>query len=141
MLVVDASVVVNAMLSQRFTAEAVRWMETSVPIMAPDFMRLEVANALWKIENAGLIDDQEAELVWGHFLAGDIRFIPDLDHLDRAREIARSLDHPAYDCIYLAVAEAHKATLVTADRRLYQVAAARPDICAVSWVEDHPPQP
>jgi predicted nucleic acid-binding protein len=32
--------------------------------------------------------------------------------------IARDLDHPDYDCFYLALAEQRQATLVTADRRL-----------------------
>ncbi len=32
--------------------------------------------------------------------------------------ISRALDHPAYDCFYLALAEARDAPMVTADRRL-----------------------
>lgn len=32
--------------------------------------------------------------------------------------IARRLDQPVYDCLYLAFAEARQATLVTADRHL-----------------------
>ncbi|HSA82594.1 MAG TPA: type II toxin-antitoxin system VapC family toxin [Geminicoccaceae bacterium] len=35
----------------------------------------------------------------------------------RAAALARELDHPIYDCLYLAQAE-EKATMVTADRRL-----------------------
>nr|WP_294519284.1 type II toxin-antitoxin system VapC family toxin [uncultured Rhodopila sp.] len=36
----------------------------------------------------------------------------------RAVTISRELDHPVYDCFYLALAEAREATLVTADARL-----------------------
>ena len=32
--------------------------------------------------------------------------------------IAGQLDHPGYDCLYLALAEAEQADLVTADTRL-----------------------
>jgi predicted nucleic acid-binding protein len=32
--------------------------------------------------------------------------------------ISRALDHPVYDCFYLALAEDRHATLVTADGRL-----------------------
>ncbi len=139
-LTIDASVLVNAMTKQRLTAAAVRWMELPVPILAPEFMRIEVANALWKIENAGLMNSQEADLVWRHVLASDIRFIPDRDYMDRARGIARELKHPIYDCIYLAVAAAHEATLVTADRRLYEVARDQANSYTVAWVEDDPPE-
>ena len=36
----------------------------------------------------------------------------------RAAAIALELDHPVYDCFYLALSEAQNAALVSADRRL-----------------------
>jgi predicted nucleic acid-binding protein len=36
----------------------------------------------------------------------------------QALELARTLDHPTYDCLYVALALREEATLVTADRRL-----------------------
>jgi predicted nucleic acid-binding protein len=36
----------------------------------------------------------------------------------RALELAFALDHPVYDCFYLALAEAEQVGLVTADGRL-----------------------
>jgi predicted nucleic acid-binding protein len=36
----------------------------------------------------------------------------------RALELALNLDHPVYDCFYLALAEAETAQMVTADRHL-----------------------
>ena len=44
----------------------------------------------------------------------------------RALAIAEELRHPAYDCFYLALAEAKDARLVTADRRFAQRLAATP---------------
>ncbi|CAK0765212.1 hypothetical protein CCP3SC1_450009 [Gammaproteobacteria bacterium] len=38
--------------------------------------------------------------------------------LDTATQIAIMLDHPAYDCLYLAMAEAEQTRFVTADDRL-----------------------
>ncbi len=38
----------------------------------------------------------------------------------RAAAISMLLDHPAYNCFYLALAEQRRATMVTADRRLIQ---------------------
>ncbi len=143
-LVLDASIVVNVVTTQRLTIAAERWMELPVEILAPDFLRIEVANALWKVENAGLMDSRNADLAWRHIQHGDIRFIPDREHLDRARVLARNLHHPIYDCLYLAVAEAHEATLITADRRLHGVAVEAAQVqgtgYTVAWVEDEPPQ-
>src|SRR2546425_12536168 len=38
--------------------------------------------------------------------------------LTRAMDIARRLNHPVYDCVYLALAAREHASFVTADRRL-----------------------
>lgn len=38
--------------------------------------------------------------------------------IGRALKIARQIDHPVYDCLYLATAERWEADFVTADKRL-----------------------
>ncbi len=38
--------------------------------------------------------------------------------LARARHWCSLLDHPAYDCLYIALAEQQNATLITAEQRL-----------------------
>ena len=43
----------------------------------------------------------------------------------RASTIALELDHPVYDCIYLACTEIEGVPLVTADRRLQAVSKGR----------------
>ena len=39
------------------------------------------------------------------------------EHIDRAAQIAVEIDHPVYDCLYVACAEATASALITADRR------------------------
>jgi len=41
-----------------------------------------------------------------------------------AMALSLDLDHPVYDCLYLAAAVAHEAPLLTADRALYAKAVA-----------------
>ena len=48
----------------------------------------------------------------------DVELEPMRPLLVRATELAIGLDHPAYDCIYLALAEELSRDLVTADERL-----------------------
>jgi predicted nucleic acid-binding protein len=50
----------------------------------------------------------------------------------RAAALARKLDHPVYDCLYLALAEAEGAPLVTADRRFLPLARRTAGIARVS---------
>ena len=47
-----------------------------------------------------------------------LEFRPTAPLASRAIELALELDHPVYDCFYLALAEAEKTELVTADLRL-----------------------
>jgi len=44
--------------------------------------------------------------------------VPVEDLRNRALELAIELDHPIYDCFYLALAERERCPLVTADKRL-----------------------
>ena len=47
---------------------------------------------------------------------------------DEALRIAVAINHPAYDCFYLALARREAAPLVTADKRLAAAAQRVPDI-------------
>ena len=44
----------------------------------------------------------------------------------RAAALAHQLDHPVYDCFYLALSERRDVPLVTADRRLIAKVAGTP---------------
>ena len=48
---------------------------------------------------------------------------PDRHLQAEALALACHLDHPVYDCLYLALARREAAVLVTADQRLQQLAA------------------
>ena len=58
--------------------------------------------------------DAGADLV----AAADVELAPMRALLEPAAELAISMDHPAYDCTYLALAESLSCDLVTADVKL-----------------------
>ena len=59
------------------------------------------------------------------------RLIPSSSLLSRAAHWCLELDHPAYDCLYVALAEQERATLITADQRLLsKLALPRPGLPA-----------
>jgi predicted nucleic acid-binding protein len=54
---------------------------------------------------------------------GHVALTRDAELLDAAAVIAERELHPVYDCLYLALARRHEATLATFDRRLMGLAA------------------
>ncbi len=58
---------------------------------------------------------------------------------ERAFDIAFTLGHPVYDCLYLACAEASDAVLVTADRRFHAAVQGGPYAELVCHLLDFPP--
>ena len=84
---------------------------------------VECANILWKKARQGEFSKDEVAFA-GRLLANaDIEIVPARPLIHAAIEIALFLDHPAYDCLYLALAEWRDAPFVTADTRLFNKAA------------------
>jgi predicted nucleic acid-binding protein len=92
-------------------------------LLAPELIIAEVISAAWKQRRRGGIDDAQFDDIVIRIADGPIDCRPLRPLALRAAALARELDHPLYDCLYLALAEAEDAPLVTADRRL--VAAVR----------------
>jgi predicted nucleic acid-binding protein len=99
-----------------------------VELFAPDLIYAEIASALWKYVRANqlkLADARDA-----------LTALPDrLDTMvemaslsDEALQIAVTLNHPVYNCFYLALARREKAALVTSDKRLAAAAQSLPDV-------------
>lgn len=117
-LVVDASVACKWFVEEKDSAAAEALLGSGASLLAPDLLAPEFVNVAWTKLRRGEIGEAQAkamvaglpnlfdELVPSHTLAG------------QAFAIATALDHPAYDCFYLALAKAHGGRLVTADRRL-----------------------
>lgn len=92
---------------------------TTLPeLVAPDLMLAEVGNALWKkVRNGEIAPDGVAERIESlPLLLDDVYEIA--PRLVPAFRIARQLDHPVYDCIYIALALELGVRLVTADMKL-----------------------
>ena len=77
------------------------------------------AEALLEDHAAGRRDPMAPDLVIAEFTNGIWKKIR---RAERALDLALALDHPVYDCLYLAAAIAHEASLVTADRTLARAA-------------------
>lgn len=117
-IVVDASVALKWFLPEPDSAMAEDLLGGNATLVAPTLIVSEVCNATWKRLRRGETTVQHAEWVPDRIGTVGMLLIPDETLAAAAMQIARRLDHPVYDCFYLALAEQRDATMVTADRRL-----------------------
>jgi len=86
-------------------------------LLAPELPVAECANILWqKVQRRGLLRD-EALLAARLPRGADIELLPTQALLEAAADLAVELDHPAYDCRYLAPAVASDCSFVSTDER------------------------
>ena len=122
-LVVDASVALKWFVDEDGSPRAVSLLSSGEPMIAPDLVVAEVCNAAWKSLRRREIDAAQFDEIAANVSRAFARLVS-LDQLiRRAAVLAREMDHPIYDCLYLALAEAEDVAMVTADQRL--VAAVR----------------
>jgi predicted nucleic acid-binding protein len=118
-LVVDASVALKWFLSEEpHASQALALVQDGSTLIAPDFLITEVCNAAWRSARLGRMSQAQVDEIAASLprffdaLVSATRLAP------RAVAIAGHIDHPVYDCLYLALAEAERASLITADMQL-----------------------
>lgn len=114
-LVVDASVAVKFVVREHDTDKARELLVSPDPLIAPDWLLVEVASTLWK-----KVKRSEVLAVHASRHLGDMpRFfqglVPAQQLVTEAFEWSIRLRHPVYDCLYLALALQQDCMLVTAD--------------------------
>jgi len=121
LIIVDASVAVQWIAEEDTSALSDELLYRS-DLAAPALMQIEVANALRRKVWVGDISIEQAKVGLA-FVRGKVSalLLPS-QVLDRALEMSHLLYHPIYDCIYLALAERHDATVVTYDQDLLEKA-------------------
>ena len=122
-LTVDASVVVKWYVSEKYSGEARLLLGHRLERFAPDFVLVELANIFWKKARLHQIGDPNTYFQELHRVREAVALRPSVDLIERAAQIAAQIDHPVYDCLYIACAEATGSTLITADRRLRDTVA------------------
>lgn len=123
-IVIDASIAVKWVVEEEGT-DAALGLRRGFRFLAPELLIAECANILWKKVQRGELLSDEALMAGRLLERADIGFVPMRNLLAQATELAISLSHPAYDCVYLAVARQNQARFVTADQRLLRTISER----------------
>jgi predicted nucleic acid-binding protein len=123
-LVLDASVLVDCVapdvpLTARAPRTLARLSAAGEVILGPRLLLAECASALLMGIRKGRWSGAEADKAYGLLVGMPVKLADDAQHLDRAWELSRRYDnHPVYDMVYVAVAEAAGVDLITANESL-----------------------
>lgn len=118
--VVDASIVVKWLVKEKWSAEASGLLEAEATLIAPELVFAEVCNALWSMRGRGDFRDADLADAMDMLRAAPIAIPLSMRQLAAsAARLAADLDHPAYDCFYLAPALHEHYPVVTADLRFH----------------------
>jgi len=116
--VVDASIAVQWFANEPGSANAAKLIEADTGLLAPNIMPAEAANAWWKKVRRGEMSASDLDEAIVSLLSLGIELIGIESLLSRAARLAVELNHPVYDCLYLALSTDRGAGLATADERL-----------------------
>ena len=125
MFVVDASVALKWLLPEADSEQALG-MIGRANLLAPELMPVELANALWLRVKRLQLTAAEARACLADLAAVPMDYVPDRALTPAALSLACDLGHPAYDCMYLALALERAGVAVTADRRFAGAVASHP---------------
>jgi predicted nucleic acid-binding protein len=116
-VVIDASVAIKWVAPEALSEHAVALLE-GPRLAAPDLLVAECANILWKKVARNEMEGEAAIVAAQAIERVEIELVPMRLLLTESLKLALELDHPAYDCLYLALALARDCRFVTADGRL-----------------------
>lgn len=117
-LIVDASVALKWFVDEQGSDRALALLEGPERLVAPDIAVSEICNGAWRMARTRAMPEAQVRSIVSTISEVVDEFFPSLPLAARALAIARALDHPAYDCFYVALSEVLECPVVTADARL-----------------------
>ncbi len=135
--VVDASVAVKLLVDEPGSDAARKLAASGQELHAPRLMVSEAASALWRKARQGQIERADAGAAMASLSDMPVLWNDDETVGADAVRLAVALDHPVYDCVYVALAHRIGATVVTADRRFVTAVAPTEHGEAVMTLADY----
>ena len=118
--VVDASVVVKWLVTEEWSNESSRLLDSGLTLIAPELVFAEASNALWAMHRRGDLSRDDLSDATDLLRSAPLSVPVSMRRLAAgAVRLAVDLGHPAYDCYYLALAMQEQYPVVTADARFH----------------------
>ena len=122
-LVIDASVVVAALIDTGTGGDWAESLIASEVLVAPELMMVESTNILRRLELANEISHIEAGLAQKDLMRLDVQLFPFHPFADRIWALRDNVT--SYDAWYVALAEALDCPLATLDRKLTKASGVK----------------
>jgi predicted nucleic acid-binding protein len=123
-VVIDASVAFKWFVPEPTSDRALAVLDGNATLHAPDLIRIEVANAMWaRLRRQGeyrAVVMEAADALPRMFDS----LVPSAEVLEPAMKLMVELEHPLYDCLYLALAINLRCPVLTADKKFADAATA-----------------
>lgn len=113
-MIVDTSVLFDAVVDGPRSHTARTAMAEAETLLAPDLIRIELANALTRSVRRNAVTSEFARAAYD-FAEGLVPIEPSVPEVSRALELSLELVHPCADCLFLAFSERRGARLATSD--------------------------
>jgi len=125
--VVDSCVAVKWVVREEHSDKAIELLSRDLQLIAPDFVLMEIANALWKNVKRGLLAAEGANVRLADVRSFFNKLLPTPDLVTDAFALGNTVDAPIYDCAYVVAARRTGARLITADSKLIVKLVGTPD--------------
>lgn len=124
-IVIDASAATKWLVEEPGSEWADGLAGPGVALIAPELLLSECGNVLWRLVRTGFLSEAEQQDAHGGLATAPLAILACSPALHaEALRIATRLQHPVYDCLYLALALDRGAALATADQRFIRVLRA-----------------
>ncbi len=120
--VLDVSGAFLVMNETEFAQELEKLISGSEKILAPDIYISEATNAAWKYARFEGLSTPLAEKLVANAIGLVDEFHDSLNLWRTAFTLGVTLEHPIYDCLYLALALENTCPLITRDKKLMLLA-------------------
>ena len=134
--IVDASVSVPWVIPEIWSSHAGLLLDAQYERVAPAWIALENANAVWKRVQRGELTMEQAHQILA-VLPLYLTYVDVAALIEPAFDIALTINQTVYDSVYVALAERTGLKFVTGDRPLYD-AVKRTMTTSIVWIEDLP---
>ena len=121
-IVIDASVALKWVFDEPGTEAAITLLAEE--LVAPELWLAEAATALWRHVRLGEVSVAEAVVRIEELRNAPVASMSVEPYVRRALQFGTMLDHPVYDCLYLALAEHCDTYVITDDSRFFTAANA-----------------
>ena len=124
--VVDAKFIVKWLVKEVWSDEASTLLEVGATLIAPEVLFAEVRNALWAMRRRGDFGAEDLADATEALRVAPVGVPFSMRQLAAATRLPIDLDHPVYDCFYLALAVQEQYPVVTADTRFHEKVRGHP---------------